>query len=449
MHPQQHSNGLWHALLGFVYFYPLFMSWLWMLGALLFRLRREDKPLERTTAASIKPPVSVLIPCYNEGDNAEETLTHALALDYPEFEVIAINDGSRDNTGEVLDRMAQLHPRLRVVHLAQNQGKAMGLAAGALLAKHDILICIDGDALLDRKAAHWLVRHFVEDPYIAAVTGNPRVRNRSTLLGRVQVGEFSAIVGMIKRAQQTFGRIFTVSGVITAFRRQAVHQVGYWSPDMLTEDIDITWKLQRGGWKVRFEPGALVWILMPETVRGLWKQRLRWAMGGAQVMRKNIDLLWRPREAFMWPLMVELCASLFWSYLMVACTVLWLADLMSTSITLPSLGSPFIPQGGGIAAGGHLPRAVRLQQVAGQPLRGRPRPQLLLDDLVPGGVLDDQHRGRRGGLPEGPVATGQPPCPLGEPGSRGSPRWGFVKPSGNGDIPHRLAGFHARAAACG
>jgi poly-beta-1,6-N-acetyl-D-glucosamine synthase len=346
-----HFSSLWHALLGFVYFYPLFMSWLWMLGALLFRLRHENRPAPRLALPATLPPVSVLIPCYNEGDNAEETLTHALALDYPEFEVIAINDGSRDNTGAVLDSLAALHPRLRVVHLAQNQGKAMGLIAGALLARHDILLCIDGDALLDRKAAHALVRHFVADPHVAAVTGNPRVRNRSTLLGRVQVGEFSAIVGMIKRAQQTFGRIFTVSGVITAFRRQAVHQVGYWSPDMLTEDIDITWKLQRAGWKVCFEPGALVWILMPETLGGLWKQRLRWAMGGVQVLRKNMDLLLRPRQTFMWPLMLELCASLFWSNLMVACLVLWLADLLSASITLPSLGSPFIPQGGGLLLG--------------------------------------------------------------------------------------------------
>jgi poly-beta-1,6-N-acetyl-D-glucosamine synthase len=350
---RQAFGHLWHALLSFVYFYPLFMSWLWMLGALLFRARHERglPPYTQPRVLAATPPVSVLIPCYNEGDNAEETLTHALALDYPEFEVIAINDGSRDNTGEVLDRMAARHERLRVVHLAQNQGKAMGLQAGALLARHDILIGIDGDALLDRHAAHWLVRHFVADAEVAAVTGNPRIRNRSTLLGRVQVGEFSSIVGMIKRAQSMFGRLFTVSGVITAFRRNAVHQVGYWSPDMLTEDIDITWKLQRAGWKVRFEPNALVWILMPETLRGLWKQRLRWAMGGAQVLRRNLDLLVRPRESFMWPLLVELCASLLWSYLMLACTLLWLIDLALPSISLPALGSPLIPHSSGLFLG--------------------------------------------------------------------------------------------------
>lgn len=344
---------LWHVLLGFVFFYPLFMSWLWMVGALMYRWRHERRapPYAEPQELADSPPVSVLIPCYNEGDNAEETLTHALRLDYPDFEVIAINDGSRDNTGEVLDRLVAQHPRLRVVHLAQNQGKAMALQAGALLARHEILIGIDGDALLDRHAAHWMVRHFVEDPEVAAVTGNPRVRNRSTLLGRVQVGEFSSIVGMIKRAQQMLGRLFTVSGVITAFRRSAVHQVGYWSPDMLTEDIDITWKLQRGGWKVRFEPNALVWILMPETLRGLWKQRLRWAMGGAQVLIRNLGLLVNPRQAFMWPLLLELVASLFWSYLMLVCVALWLLDLAVPAISVPTLGSPFIPTGSGVLLG--------------------------------------------------------------------------------------------------
>jgi poly-beta-1,6-N-acetyl-D-glucosamine synthase len=342
-----------HLLLRFVFLYPLFMSYLWMIGALLFRLQheRDPRPTTRPDRNVVCPPVSVLIPCYNEGDNAEETLNQALALDYPEFEVIAINDGSRDNTGEVLDRMAAQNPRLRVVHLERNQGKAMGLQAGALVARHEFLIGIDGDALLDHHAAYWMVRHFVADPEVGAVTGNPRVRNRSTLLGRVQVGEFSSIVGMIKRAQQSFGRLFTVSGVITAFRRSAVHQVGYWSPDMLTEDIDITWKLQRAGWKVHFEPNALVWILMPETVRGLWKQRLRWAKGGAQVLRKNFDVLWHPRERFMWPLLIEMCASLLWSYLMVASAAMWLVDLLVPAISIPTLGSPFVPYGPGLLLG--------------------------------------------------------------------------------------------------
>lgn len=343
-------DSAWQSLLGFVFYYPLFMSYLWMLGAWIFywRFERGVPPYNQPLTIPDTPPVSILIPCFNEGDNAEETLSHAMAMEYPEFEVIAINDGSRDNTAEVLDRLAATNPRLRIVHLAQNQGKAVALQAGSLLAKHEILICIDGDALLDSHSAHWMVKHFVQNPAVAAVTGNPRIRNRSTLLGRVQVGEFSSIVGMIKRAQRSFGRLFTVSGVITAFRKSAVHQVGYWSADMLTEDIDITWKLQRAGWDVLFEPNALVWILMPETIGGLWKQRLRWAMGGAQVFLKNFQVLWHPSQKYMWPLMLEMCLSVFWSYVMLLLVVLWVAGLVLPHGVMPVSSSPLVPQSGGI-----------------------------------------------------------------------------------------------------
>jgi biofilm PGA synthesis N-glycosyltransferase PgaC len=346
-------KSAWHFSQGFVFYYPIYMSCLWMMGAALFywRYERNDPPYTQPRPLPDTPPVSVVIPCFNEGPHARETLRHALALDYPEFEVVAVNDGSRDDTGAILDHMVPDNPRLRVVHLARNQGKAMALVAGSLLARHEILICIDGDALLDRRCAHWLVRHFVADPDVAAVTGNPRIRNRSTLLGRLQVGEFSSIVGMIKRAQRSFGRLFTVSGVITAFRKSAVHQVGYWSADMLTEDIDITWKLQRAGWDVRFEPRALVWILMPESLRGLWKQRLRWATGGAQVLRKNIDVVLHPTQNHLWPLLLELLLSLLWSYLLLAVLVLWLAGLVLPHGTVWPVGSPLIPQRSGVLLG--------------------------------------------------------------------------------------------------
>lgn len=338
---------IWHTLLGFIFYYPLFMSSLWIMGAIFFYFKNE-KPYLKYIIPPLRPSekwegVSILIPCYNEGQNAIETITYALNVDYPEFEVIAINDGSRDNTLEILRTLAQTNPKLKVVNLAQNQGKALGLQAGALLAKYEYLICIDGDALIDKYCVHWIVKHFIRYPQVAAVTGNPRIRNRTTLLGKIQVGEFSSIVGMIKRAQRSFGRIFTVSGVITGFRKVAVHEVDYWSPDVLTEDIDVTWKLQRNGWDVHFEPRALVWILMPETLSGLWKQRLRWAMGGVQVMFKNIKVLFLPRQTHLWGLMIELMLSTLWAYSMMIVLLVWFLSLfVSMDYVMPS-HSPILP----------------------------------------------------------------------------------------------------------
>jgi biofilm PGA synthesis N-glycosyltransferase PgaC len=158
--------------------------------------------------------------------------------------------------------------------------------------------------------------HFLSGARVGAVTGNPRIRNRSTLIGRVQIGEFSSTAGLLKRAQRTYGRLFSMSGVVAGFRKSSLHEVGYWSPDMLTEDIDITWKLEIAKWDVRFEPRALCWILMPETLKGLWRQRLRWAMGGAQVIFRRFREVRGWRERRMWPILLEYVVSMLWAYTM-------------------------------------------------------------------------------------------------------------------------------------
>jgi biofilm PGA synthesis N-glycosyltransferase PgaC len=270
----------------------------------------------------------LVVPCHNEGDNARDTLAYLADQDYPDFEIIAINDGSRDNTGAVLDELTTVYPQLRVLHFPKNQGKAMGLRMAALAANSEFLVCIDGDALLDRYATRWLMWHLVTGPRVGAVTGNPRIRNRSSLLGRLQVGEFASIIGLIKRAQRTSGRIFTVSGVIAGFRRSALHQIGYWSTDMVTEDIDVSWRLQMDYWDIRYEPNALCWILMPETLKGLWKQRLRWAQGGAEVSRRYIKnlLIWRKRR--MWPVLIEYILSVIWSYTILVVLVFGIVGLV-------------------------------------------------------------------------------------------------------------------------
>jgi poly-beta-1,6-N-acetyl-D-glucosamine synthase len=316
-------------LAGFTFYYPLFMAYVWMVGAINYYIRfeRATASLKQPPGATPTEPVTVIIPMHNESEHAAETVRYLLDMDYPDFEVIAVNDGSTDDTGEILDALAQAHDRLRVVHLAENQGKAVALETAALVARYEFLVCIDGDAVIDPNAVRWMVRHF-QWPRVGAVTGNPRIRTRSTLLGKVQVGEFSAIVGLIKRAQRTYGRLFTVSGVIAAFRKSALHDVGYWSPDILTEDIDVTWKMEIRHWDVRYEPHATIWILMPETLHGLWKQRLRWAMGGVQVVCKFARDInhWRTRR--MWGIFTEFLLSISWAYSILIVTTLWLVGLL-------------------------------------------------------------------------------------------------------------------------
>jgi biofilm PGA synthesis N-glycosyltransferase PgaC len=330
-------GDVWGMLIAFVFLYPLFMSFVWSIGAIAFYFLYERHPhrvVNQPPALADYPLVAILVPCFNEEANVRETVAALMELQYPNFEVLMINDGSTDRTGEILNSLAAEFPRLRVIHNLQNQGKAVGLNTAVQLTKAEILLGIDGDARLDPWCLHWMVRHF-EEPVVGAVTGNPRVRTRSTLLGRIQVGEFSSMIGLIKRAQRSVGLVFTVSGVISAFRRSALFDVGFWSPDKLTEDVDITWRLHLAGWEVRFEPRALCWILMPETFRGLWSQRLRWAMGGLQVVFNYWGKLRRrPR---LWLVFAEYFTSMMWAISIAFLVLYRVLDLILYKVDLQSV----------------------------------------------------------------------------------------------------------------
>jgi biofilm PGA synthesis N-glycosyltransferase PgaC len=341
----------WFLLLvaAFCFGYPFVMAWYWIAGGLMFYLTRERRmaPPDRPPPLDHWPPISILVPCYNEADNAEDTLATAAAVDYPEFEVIAINDGSRDNTAEVLDELATRIPKLRVVHLAANQGKATALNTGALLAKHELLVCIDGDALLDPHALRWIARVF-QVATVGGLAGNPRIRNRTSILGRLQVGEFASIIGLIRRAQTMYGRLFTVSGVICAFRKRALEEAGWWSPRTITDDIDITWRVQLAGWRVVFEPNAVVWILMPETVRGLWRQRLRWAEGGVQMMQTFFRPMIAGRALTLLPIYLNYLLSVVWSYLILFALCVGLLRSMGLGPPRPLPAFRLVPEWWGL-----------------------------------------------------------------------------------------------------
>jgi biofilm PGA synthesis N-glycosyltransferase PgaC len=320
-------------LADYSYYYPLFMSYLWITGALFYYWRFERPAGGRRSVAPALaeyPLVCIAVPCHNEGRQINDTVEYLLASTYPNFEILLIDDGSTDETPRLIEALADQHPQVRVIHLARNQGKAVALNTAALMTSAEFMCCIDGDSLLDPDALTWLMSHLIASPRVAAVTGNPRVRNRTTLIGRLQLGEYSSIIGLIKRAQRTYGRVYTVSGVVACFRKSALHDIGYWSPDILTEDIDVSWKLQLRHWDVRFEPNALCWVLTPERLSGLWKQRLRWAMGGVQVLMKHVrvDYIFHWKSRRMWPVLIEYVLSVGWAYAMLVIFLLWVLGLV-------------------------------------------------------------------------------------------------------------------------
>ncbi|EGY33723.1 poly-beta-1,6-N-acetyl-D-glucosamine synthase [Aggregatibacter actinomycetemcomitans] len=324
----------------FVFVYPAGMAIYWFMAGTCYYLFKEGKlnePISRYLPGEQVPMISLMVPCYNEGNNLDESIPHLLQLRYPNYELIFINDGSKDNTAEVIDRWAAKEPRITALH-QENQGKASALNHGLTVAKGKYVACIDGDAVLDYYALDYMVQALEQDPKYAATTGNPRVRNRSTILGRLQVSEFSSIIGLIKRAQGLMGTIFTVSGVCCLFRKDVMEEIGGWSTNMITEDIDISWKIQIAGYNIMYEPRALCWVLMPESIKGLYKQRLRWAQGGAETIMKYFPKVWHWRNRRLWPMYIEYFATVIWAFLWVLLAVIALIQKYIFDISIENMG---------------------------------------------------------------------------------------------------------------
>ncbi len=307
---------------GFVFWYPFLMTLVWIAGSLIF-LKTTEKATSQVPLLDW-PKASILLPCYNEEDTLRETIQNLHNLPYPDFEIIAVNDGSTDQTGALLKSLAATYPKLRVIDCHENKGKANALHIATLAAHSEYLICIDSDALLDRDAPYHLIKHFLMNgERVGAVTGNPRIRNRDTLLGKIQLVEYASIIGTIKRTQRVLGKVMTVSGVVVAFRKSALVNVGLWDRDMITEDVAVSWKLQRKFWDIRYEPQALCWMLVPETLRSLWHQRVRWAQGGQEVIFRHASIFKSWKQRRLWPVYVEQLCSLTWIFL-------WLFSLIYT-----------------------------------------------------------------------------------------------------------------------
>lgn len=314
-------NSIIKKLETFVFWYPFVMSLFWIAGSILFNKRRE-KHIDINFDEIDWPMVSILIPCYNEEETIEETITYMEKIAYTNMEIIAVNDGSKDGTGEILHRLAVQYDNLRIIDCKENRGKANALKLATFASKAEYLVCVDSDAVLDPYAVHYLIYHFLyRGERLGAVTGNPRIRNRDTLLAKLQIVEYASIIGAIKRSQRIWGKIMTVSGVVVAYRKKSLVDVGLWDHDMITEDISISWKLQERFWDIRYEPRALCWMLVPETISGIWTQRIRWAQGGQEVILRHwrVILDWRHRR--IWPIYYEQWASLFWSYSWIIVTV--------------------------------------------------------------------------------------------------------------------------------
>lgn len=299
--------------------------------------RREYDALTETYS-ELKPPVSILVPAYQEEGSIVTTVRSLLQLTYPTFEIIVINDGSRDRTLANLQEAFALtpfpeayrvqletqpikgfyrstqYPNLRVID-KENGGKSDSLNAGLNAARHALFCAIDADSILQRDSLQEIVKPFLEDPDTVASGGSIRVAN-----GCVVKGGYLLHVGLPKNPLALFqipeylraflfGRmgwdplnaLLIISGAFGMFRTETVIEVGGYARHTIGEDMELivrmhrTLRLAGKPYRIAFAPYPVCWTEVPEDLRSLINQRSRWQRGLCESLLKNRDLFLHPR----------------------------------------------------------------------------------------------------------------------------------------------------------
>lgn len=335
------ASPLYIFLLIYFAWYPLTTSTIWVTTAIIFYLRREAGPASLHAGfyqIDHYPLVSFLIPAYNEEANIARTLRGLTEINYPNFEILVIDDCSTDNTLGMITPFLD-NPLIRLVRKRVNEGKAMALNDAIPISQGELIFIMDADAVPEPDILKYLVPHF-KSPRCGAVTGNPRVANRDSFLAKLQAIEFASIISLMRRAQRVWGRIMTMSGVVGIFRRSALYDVGLYSPEMATEDIDMTWRLQLRHWDVRYESRGVMWMRVPQSLGGLWRQRRRWSLGLSQVLARHWQELLQYNNRRFWPVLIEASLSVVWAYAYIFLTAVW---IISYSVGYPPVGASPIP----------------------------------------------------------------------------------------------------------
>lgn len=282
-----------------------------LLMALLAWIQKKgDKNTVAAIPATVPaglPLVSIIVPAYNEEINAARTISSLLQQDYPNMEVVFIDDGSKDSTYTTIKDGFKETPNVKV-YTKPNGGKASALNAGIEKAAGEFVVCIDADTQLKQDAVSQLLKKFnvertsgIPSPtllgagLVGAVAGNVKVGNEVNMITRWQSIEYITSQNFDRRAFDLLNCITVVPGAIGAFRKEAILKAGGFTSDTLAEDCDLTMRLHRNGYHVRNCNEAISYTEAPETMRQFMRQRFRWSFGVMQCFWKHRDAVFNPR----------------------------------------------------------------------------------------------------------------------------------------------------------
>ena len=259
--------------------------------ALIAELRPRHAPVFDTP----NPLVSIVVPAYNEEKVIANCVKSIESSSYQNFEIILVDDGSTDQTLQIMRRYEN-PPRVQVI-AQKNSGKAAALNRGFQQAKGEILFFVDADGLFTHSTIREMLNAFTSEK-VGAVCGNDYPINQDNAQTKLYCLQTHVGTGFVRRALAEINCLPIVSGNCGAFRRNVLSwpflrlgkEAEPYINGFIGEDLELTWRIHRAGYRVNFAPHAIVRAEVPSSISALWKQRVRWARGLLQTVNLHKDM---------------------------------------------------------------------------------------------------------------------------------------------------------------
>ncbi len=308
---------------------------------LLQKRRNREKYLQaRQKLYAESPKVSVIAPGKNEGENLYKLARSLNEQTYRNLEIIIIDDGSDDQTPLIAQSLLKAGLIDRFLRNEVRGGKASAANLGLRFATGKFIVHVDADSSLDRDAIERILIPFYLDPCVGAVGGNVKVRNwRTNVITALQAIEYLKTISVARLVSSMLGIYRVVPGAYGAFRRDLLDQVGGWDigPGL---DGDITIKIRKAHCKIVFEPTSVCYTRVPESLRALTRQRLRWYRSLVRFrIRKHRDIF-LPHANFRWSNWISFAENLFYN---VVLDITWLVYIVDILAHFPTLIGYILP----------------------------------------------------------------------------------------------------------
>lgn len=270
----------------FIFFFYTFVG-LYMLTLMIIVYFPHRK--EMFSYPEGKPePVSIVMPCYNEGNSIGKAIENLLSMNYPKnmLEIIVVDDCSKDNSADIVRKYVSKYNNIKLIVNKKNSGGAAEPTnIGIKAAKYDYIAVADADSYPEKDALLKMIGFLQKNKEIGGVTGSVLVKDAETFAQRLQYLEY-VVICFARKLLDYIDSVYVTPGPFALYRKKILIEIGLFDKNNLTQDIEIVWRMMSYGYKARMSLDAKIYTITPPTFKKWWRQRVRWNIGGTQTLLK-------------------------------------------------------------------------------------------------------------------------------------------------------------------